>query len=240
MKNEPTSTLSDSVKSPLVVKESDIEYLYNLLKEYITEPSIRAECKDKVTHNFSSLEELFNYSNSKSSKIVQLRFLSYCTDTNKHGSIFIDFDNSIFANMRYEIELPTKSIYEIQKKLKDVLVGTYPWYRILSKISYVFAGFALYIILWASLSIALGLGFIESSTEEVTIDRKTATFFWIFLFLYVASLFVLDVLNLLLFKRNFLLIGQQKQHYNNMEFLRKGIVVQILLSVLLAVLTALF
>jgi|GEM_PF-6890637 len=208
---------------PYVLDEESLRKVYLIFFKEFKKITIRANCNDSTYKEFYDLEELLNFENNSSRRILELRLESFQFNHDK-----IDSDEEYkraelhFRNARYlppvnlEIKGEDKFVQGFKDEIGHVLEGIKPWYWFISKCNFIslFQNLLLIICLFMFLiGLYLNRSNLSGTFEEININ-------WLFISLLIASPFLLgwplNKLRNALFPSSFFKLGQQKNKYDQL------------------------
>lgn len=232
-----------SFKIAYLLNQSGCQKIINILKEVSTDLNVEIECSDGSLIQYSSTEELFNFTNSSSK---QIQSLLITTPWGKESHISVRFQSLTYqAPIYYEISGDDKNVFYLSEKLDECIFTFRLWYTPFAFLDFVivlFGGILLFIytlLIWSifylsssNLSEVVGGG----ETKE---DLLIKNIIWLsFGTLVLISIGINFFRNKLFPFANFL-IGEGINKFKKLEFWRRTIGVGFLLSIIASTIASL-
>ena len=215
--------LSAARKHAFVLRQSDLETLYNLLEKKIGTVTTSAVCSDDVERQFENLGELASYNNPKTKRILILLIESGAP--NEEGHAKLDFTENPETHISININVQAKTDSDIKNKVFDTIEGMKPWYSFLAETNnfltiFIAVGTGLGCVMIAYLAI-------EKYYVLGNISKISRTFFLLyssFIIGFIAN-YVLKGLRKRIFPLGYFALGNGERRYEIAERVRWGIII---------------
>jgi hypothetical protein len=218
------------LSNAFILDDKSIKKLHSLIQD-MESLNITAFCSDDIKRSFLSIDELLDYENPSSAKILSLRFVS----VSKDKRIDIDFGKTYFYSISIDIDAQDTEIVDIKTKLHQVLEGCVPWYSFITRLNFIYLAFFLIIISLGSTLVISAYGLMDIVDVESTPESKSKAtlelLFWIFIVFIVSGF--LQYFKAKVFPKIYYLLGQQINKYAFLDKVRWIIIASILIPFVL-------
>ena len=113
-----------------VATPENLKDIVILLEEHVGAVDIHADCKDDISRNFDSVEELIAYRNPKSKALYRVYF--YARSDDRLITARIRFLDSIWTGVLIDLTGPEDVVTKIKEETQDIISGMRPWYSVVS------------------------------------------------------------------------------------------------------------
>lgn len=210
MKVEYTKFLPHTV----VVDDVQLKKLTELLENSLGSVKFSVKCAGGRSYDFKSVEDLINYENPKSKKILKLYLFVRSADDLRSSLISFDADSGIMPGIYMQLEVEENELLNLEDKIEDVIVGMRPWYNIISRLSIWITMGVTFLIAIASVIILKLSGIMENVDDDMKYPVVRL------IVLGTAALVGYPVYKMLLtcFPRGVFAIGQGKSRYKRLQW----------------------
>lgn len=117
-----------------VLREQSIRKIWGVLEEHVGTVAATARCTDELVRTFSSVEDLLNYENATSKRILSLRLDAQSND----GKISAElaFAEHSWGTIELAVRGDEFAVSRLKDQLDDVFEGLRPWYWRFSRLDF--------------------------------------------------------------------------------------------------------
>lgn len=221
------------VRDGFVLTVEDLTNVAGLFRKLVGEPTFDVECTDHVSRDFSSLDQLLVFPNSRSKRIQSLRITAASPDSRTRASLTFSTGHS---PLHVSADGPEEAVSRFSEEVNDSLEGMRPWYSFLAKRDFVNLGFLIVGTILVAAIVAIALGFVKTPPPSpATSDpRAEATAYAVMIGGMAVVLIGAILLNRVrdrLFPLATFALGQGVERYRRAELWRWTVVIGFLVSV---------
>ena len=210
-----------------VIDDMKLKKLTELLEDSLGSVNFSVKCAGGRSYNFESVEDLINYENPKSKKILKLYLFVHSADDRRSSLISFDSDSGIIPGIYMKLEVEENELLTLEDKIEDVIAGMRPWYNIMSRLSIWIIIGVTFLIAIASLIILKLSGIMENVDADTRYSVSRVIVFG------TAALIGYPVYKMLstCFPRGVFAIGQGKSRFSNLKKFH-GVMVSIIIGLI--------
>ena len=213
---------------PMLVDEASLGKIEALLKRKIDKPKITASCVDKTEHEFSSVNTLAKYENSKGKRIESIRFWAI-KDSDRSKQARVSLTSYNFRTLEIEVTGTQATAPKVRDELEEICEGIRVWYWPIYKIDFVLLMLGALFFLWliANIIVRIQQGTLVLNNTNTNSDDALG------ILVAVAIIAVGSAVHFLrdrLFPRLTFLIGQEIRRHETLEKVQWGIVIAFIVS----------
>ena len=234
------ANVNEAVTHPFVLSSDDVKRLHELLGGNV---EMQANCNDGVNREFESIEELLQYDNETSRKIIDLEFRMRHYKKEDSFSSHIKFcsekSNTIQPNgeIRIFISGPEDKVMKLYDKIKVSMKTYRPWYSFVARFSMTHANFLSFSTIFLLVVFAVVKFYSEETSikmlaKQINLDIDSVNFLTFFLVFFIVLIFpyswnlakmILRVRHWI-FSSSTITIGHQAKIEENIDKWRRNIV----------------
>jgi hypothetical protein len=142
------------------VGEREIRAICNLFAR-LGAIKLTATCSDRVTREFSSVEQLLAYENPETKRIVGLTVAVRPADYSaskipEHTFADVVFNSQWSGGISISVDAPDEIATRLKGQLRDILSSVRPWYAVLHKIDFHWAFLGVFVAFFVVAIVLLG------------------------------------------------------------------------------------
>jgi hypothetical protein len=215
---------------PFVLTPKDITKIYNYFKP-TDEIYLKSSCKDGVTRQFESLNELIDYENLPGKEMKSLGITVYSSNLQK---VYIRLSKSHVKNINIEIKGGEEEVRNLYEFLENQFHAMAPWYSPFIKWGVKSFIIEYFITIMFMIPVILWINNVRKSGYDMN-DYK------LYIPLVCAPIIMSAVLRLI--KNNFFpagvfAIGQGKKRHQDADIIRTAIILGFLIEAISAIIFA--
>jgi len=216
----------ESITQPYVLTSHDLEKFCARTNGWFFKFDFEVTCKDKLNREFSTLEELLEFENSRAKDIQTLRVFGISKDTQTH--LWLKFDKDLMRNIFISLEGNEDTVDGVNEAIEDSLSMMKPWYAVIARAeSWLVFSFVLFLV-FASISL---FGFAAGRWRLSDLgNAKIIVLLITALIAGMVSDIVLTKLRLLIFPMGVFAIGQGLKRHKDKELIRTGVILAFVVS----------
>lgn len=215
------TTAKSEWKHPMVVDGESLTKIEKLLKSKVGQPTISASCTDNTDHEFTSVNTLLKYENSKRSRIESIRFRAVKEgDWSKQARV--TFTPNEFRTLDIEVTGTQETAPRLRDDISVVAEGMKAWYWPLYKVDFVNLLFAAFLLLWLVANIVVRVRSGSLFVKSEGTDQSTGMLLAFALF---GLGLTIHTFRNRLFPRMTFLIGQESGRHATLDKIQWGVVV---------------
>lgn len=157
-----------SKRSPraFVVNDVKLKKLTELLEDNLGSVNFSIDCADGRSYDFESVEDLINYENPKSKKMLKLRLFVRSADDLRLSSITFNGDSGLVPGIYMNLEVKENELLNLRDKIEDAIAGMRPWYNVISRLAIWITFGVVLLVITAEAIILKQSGIIENVDDE--------------------------------------------------------------------------
>ena len=121
------ASYSEILFQTFVISDSELNKIYETLKNRIGEVHISADCADNIDRKFESLDELIAYENPKSKEICSLYLTASSDDYSQSASI--NFSSFHWRGISIKCTGSEEHVSKCKEDILDIVAGMRLWYN---------------------------------------------------------------------------------------------------------------
>jgi hypothetical protein len=223
-----------------VASPDALKKLATLLNNRVGNLTIRADCADDASREFTSIRELLAYENAKPKEIRRIHFSARSDDFTKRASI--DLFGSQWRGISVDYHARDDVISRLRTDTLDIIEGMRPWYSPVHRVDFVSLGFFAYFVLWFGLLALIAMNIFPESDSNPQSSPRSRAIAQLIIFGSIGLLFVSGImLNRFrdsVFPRAVFMIGQGHSRFKQLEKFQWGGVIAFVASLVAGVVIA--
>lgn len=222
-------------KSAVIVNDTFLKNIDSIISKYFIKPTYSAIILSGDSIEFDSLEELLNYENGLTEKIVSLNIDYGYYNSIRISSMEDSYDSSILIFYITD-DSDTKVLFDTEIKNEINKISTSKLYSFISSSSISRISFIIFLI-FTMISIVSYFYGGQSSIKQLTILFNPLLYlaFVFAVFVYLGILFGIRDIIRKLFPSVVFYLGMEKERYNKIKDIRKNIFWCVIVAFILAV-----
>ena len=210
-----------------VVDGVNLKRLTRLLEDSLGSVTFSIDCADGRSYDFESVEDLINYENPNSKKILQLRLFVRSVDDLVGSSITFDSVSGIIPGIYMRLRVEENDLLNLKDKIEDVIAGMRPWYHIITRFAIWITCCVVILVITAEAIILKLSGIMENVDDDMKYPVSRLIVFG------TAGLIGYPVYKMLstCFPRGIFAIGQGKSRFSNLKKLH-GVMLSIIIGLI--------
>ena len=117
-----------------VLREQSVRKIWRILEEHIGAVEAIARCADELVRTFGGVEELVDYENAASKRILSLELDARSND--RKISAELSFADHSWGTIALELRGDESAVSQLKGQLDDVFEGLRPWYWRFSRVDF--------------------------------------------------------------------------------------------------------
>ena len=197
-----------------VVDAVKLKKLTELLEDNLGSVTFFIDCADGRSYKFESVEDLINYENPKSKKILKLGLHVRSADDLRRSLISFNADSGLVPGFYMKLEVKESELFYIKDKIEDAIAGMRPWYNFIARLAIWITFGVILLAITAEVIIIKQSGIIEN------VDDETKDIIARLIPIGTAWLIGYPVYKMLstCFPRGFFAIGQGESRYKTLQW----------------------
>ena len=212
-----------------VVKENDIQKIWNKLESFDKSVTAIVEFSDSIERKVESCEALIQFENSKKRQIKRIEFTAICKE--RINITRVELENDEYRTISIASSGDDETVTKIGDQIPEIIDGLKPWYSVITRLDLYWVCFLIVFLF----SFFVFLMAPESESKGPLSFEQALRLLFILAGVLFAGFFAYKYVNG--FKNNIFPIGcfalgQGKERYEMQEKIRWSVVVALIISLL--------